>query len=184
MGEPIKCPHCTHPALYSAKYLTTNPQLICTNCRRTIMPSDKNDKFWLKVVKQAAETASSAASLCGWRGTSEERLPKGMITLCGCKSHILTVGDDKVVFYKDKWWKLKCLFVRVDRRMRKIIDKFEEMEKEISLHRKMKIKFSKMKNFIKKLDCSYCGSVVGNRFIQIGNGIYCGKCRHSQRETS
>ncbi len=96
--------------------------------------------------------------------------------LCGCLRHNVTVGGDKVVLYQNVYWELRCLFVKVDKRMPKIIRKYQEMEKEVGLSRKMKMKFVEMKTFMRGLRCSRCVHPAGNRFTTSGTKIFCGAC--------
>lgn len=113
-------------------------------------------------------------------GKKVEKEPekKGMSTKCGCGRHMLDVGGDKIVHYKNQWWELRCLFFKVDKRMPKVVQKYQKMEREVAEARKLRLKFIKMKKHIRKLPCSRCSHPVGNRFVQVGDGLYCGACNH------
>jgi len=109
--------------------------------------------------------------------------PKSVSTLCGCKRHQIVLGSDKLVHYQGNWWELRCLFFKVDKRMPKVIKKYQAMEREVAEARKMRIKFITMKNFMRKLSCDRCGHPAGNRFVQKGDSIQCGGCAKSKEPT-
>src|SRR4051812_3387264 len=100
---------------------------------------------------------------------------------CGCGKHVVSLTDDKLVHYDNEWWKLRCLFTKVDKRMPKILKKFETMQKEIDAYRKMRLKFVKMKRYMKQLACDNCGHHAGNRFKQEDDQLWCGTCYHQER---
>jgi formylmethanofuran dehydrogenase subunit E len=101
---------------------------------------------------------------------------KGIDVLCGCGRHMISPNDDDSIQYRERWWKLKCVFLKVDKRMPRILRRMEKMEKEIERHRKMRLKFIRMKKYIRQVPCNYCGEQVGNRFKQAGDGILCHGC--------
>lgn len=100
----------------------------------------------------------------------------GIATKCGCNRHMINLTDEKVARYKDQWWSLKCLLMKVDKRMPRIVETFNKLEKEAKAYRKMRAKFIKMKNFLKQMPCVVCGYEAGNRFVHTEERIYCGKC--------
>lgn len=148
----VHCSHCGHPEC-SVLDIANNPEILCSVCG--------------KVLYKTRDNMSTATKPMG-----------GMATACGCGRHQVNLVDKDVVRYHDTWWRLGCLFMKVDRRMPKIIRKFEEMEKEVARCRKLRIKFIKMKNYMRQQPCDNCGLQVGNRFVQSGNSLYCGRCRH------
>lgn len=117
-------------------------------------------------------------TVCGfpYNGTSSKET-----VMCGCGDHMLYLQD--AARYNNKWWSLRCLFHKVDRRMPRIVQKFsamekqiKEMEKEVSAYRKMRLKFTKMKKLLKVTPCSTCGHPSGNRFTICNMEIMCGSC--------
>lgn len=100
---------------------------------------------------------------------------------CGCGYHKISSDEKNIVYFKNEWWRLRCLFVKIDKRMPKIISKFEKMERELAKSRKMRLKFIRMKNFIKKTPCSHCGHPAGNRFAQVGDQVLCGQCKGAKK---
>lgn len=95
---------------------------------------------------------------------------------CGCKRHTINMFDDNIALHNGQWWALRCLFYKVDRRMPKILNRIDQLQKKLREYKKMQIKFVKMKTFMRTLDCAKCGFPVGNRFVQLDDGIYCGRC--------
>lgn len=128
---------------------------------------------------------------CGYQAFTEEEVKKEgsslqcpkcknkvteIATKCGCGRHFVTVNGKDVVSYNGAFWQLSCLSIKVDKRMPKLLRLLDKQEKEIKSYRKMKLKFIRMKKFIRELSCSHCGHPVGNRFKEIGDGLFCGLC--------
>lgn len=106
----------------------------------------------------------------------ERKVSKGIDVQCGCGRHLISPTDDDVIVYRERCWKLKCVFLKVDKRLPRILRRMEAMEKEIARHRKMRLKFIRMKKYMRQLPCDYCGEQVGNRFKQVNDGILCNIC--------
>lgn len=105
----------------------------------------------------------------------------GCAVQCGCGRHLIDIDGEKVVQYQGRWWQLRCLFLKVDRRMPVILKKFSDMEHaltaEIDKARKMRLKFIQMKKFLRSIPCSGCGYPAGNRFVVRGTDVFCGSCK-------
>jgi transcription elongation factor Elf1 len=101
---------------------------------------------------------------------------KGISTKCGCGRHFVTINGKDVVNYNGEFWQLTCLSIKIDKRMPKLLRLLDEKDRQIKAYRKMRLKFIRMKKFIRKMPCSHCGHNVGNRFKEIGDGLFCGIC--------
>lgn len=100
------------------------------------------------------------------------------MTKCGCERHSVDSLDADVVYYKGRFWTLRCLFLKVDRRMPIIIERYNKMRSEVLAARKMKDRFIKMKKYIRKLPCGTCGKPAGNRAEFSGDMLLCGGCMY------
>ncbi len=95
---------------------------------------------------------------------------------CGCGRHFLE-HKDKYAIYDREPWKLSCLFLKIDKRVHKFISVIENLKKDAKKYQKMKMKFIKMKKYIKTHACHKCGKALGNRFRQVKeNMLICGSC--------
>lgn len=121
--------------------------------------------------------ANAPCAKCGRRynGSNSE-------SMCGCGRHMLSTSDSKTVWYDSNWWAVRCLLFKVDKRLPKLLSQLTEQEKIIQSYKKMRLKFIRMKNYMRKLTCSVCGEPVGNRFVQKGDGLLCGTCGHLDGE--
>lgn len=104
-----------------------------------------------------------------------------MKTMCGCGTHLIDVSEE-LALYQKKWWTLRCLSIKVDKRLPRIIEKMERLERQVKSGSKMRLKFIRMKKFLTQMPCTSCNYSVGNRFVHKGEKIYCGKCWFNRRK--
>lgn len=94
---------------------------------------------------------------------------------CGCGRHFLE-HKEKFAVYEKSHWKLSCLFMKKDKRMTRILTLVQKLKKEADNYKKMRLKFIRMKNYIKEQSCPKCGLSLGNRFHLLGEDLVCGNC--------
>ena len=135
-------------------------QAICKHCGQIF----ENAKAYVM-------RANSACTKCGRRYNSSDSE-----AMCGCGRHMVNVSDGKIVWYNNNWWSIRCLCFKVDQRLPRFIAKIAILETALENHKKMRLKFIRMKSHMKKLPCSNCGHPVGNRFVQKKDGLLCGTC--------
>lgn len=105
--------------------------------------------------------------------------PKSMAypAKCGCGRHEIDLTEDeRIAYFKGKAWSLKCLSLKKDQRLKKILLIIEKNKKEISQLRALKRKYSILKTVVKSFPCIQCGFKLGNRFKVLDRELVCGLC--------
>jgi hypothetical protein len=129
-----------------------------------------------QVDKVMALRANSACANCGIRYNNDGAVE------CACGRHL--VRKDEAVTYQDKQWRLSCFILKADRRMERIFAYMRSLEKDSEAYRKMRLKFIRMKNYLRSEPCVHCGYPLGNRFVRVDDGFRCKKCANGSNKES